>query len=86
MQDRNTWRGEGGIPGGEAESLRPPGTWQQHLNLGQAGPEAYSLQPKALTPTDNCWARRWGLGGSGAGRQAGVTPCRRCLAPRLLPT
>lgn len=55
---------EGDILGGEAESLRPQGTWQ-HLNLGQAEPTACSLQPKALTPTDNCRARRWGLEGSG---------------------
>lgn len=62
---------EGDILGGEAESLRPQGTWQ-HLNLRQAEPTACSLQPKALTPTDNWQARRWGLEGSG--RQAGVLP------------
>lgn len=73
----------------EAESLRPQGTWQ-HLNLGQegpwqhdtqrqAGPAACSPQPRALTPTDNWWARRWGLEGSRTGRQARVTPCGRCL-------
>lgn len=67
---------------GEAESLRPQGTWQ-HLNLGQEGPwqhdtleqarpAACSPQPEALTPTDNWWARRWGLGGSDTGRQSGV--------------
>ena len=76
--------GEGVFWEGEAESSRPQGTWQhlnpgpegpwQHDARGQVGPAACSPQPEALTPTDKWWARRWGLGGSGTGGLAGVTP------------
>lgn len=59
---------EGDILGVEAESLRLQGTWQ-HLNLRQADPTACSLQPKALTPTDN-WRPGGGVWKGQADRQS----------------
>lgn len=37
IHERSIWMGEVASWEGEAESLRPQGTWQ-HLNLGQEGP------------------------------------------------
>lgn len=79
---RNIWRGERRHSARGAESLRPQGTWQ-HLNLGRLGSSLFSTAPGADTH-GQLRARRWGLGGSGTGRQEGHS-LPKVPAPRRLP-
>lgn len=55
--------------GGGGLSHWPQGTWQ-HGNLGRLGSSLFSTAPGADTH-GQLRARRWGLGGSGTGRQEG---------------
>lgn len=89
MHERSIGEGGGVLWEGRL-SHRGPRAWQ-YLNSGQegpgstthrqVGPAACSPQPEALTPTDKWWARRWGLGGSGTGGLAGITPPPSRLCP-----
>lgn len=73
---------------GEAESLRPQGTWQ-HLNLGQEGPWQHDTLGQAGS---SLFSTAWGsdthrqLVGQEVGPRRVNTGSKAGVTPRLLPT